>query len=181
VHRNTWNSEKYCEIQCKVQSFVEKSFCFQEGSFTAYHELVRSFEARYEEHKVERKFFHKKVREFINKTYPSANWSITVRKGSKVYKGIWVQNNITAVLKTLRAVEDDVHQREATWMQSDQECLSQTRIGYTYAAFNPCLGNPPPIKIGATMKDSPYPRLKELSQCLPQSFELIACVPSTVP
>ena len=31
------------------------------------------------------------------------------------------------------------------------------------------------------MKDSPFPRLKELSCCLPQSFELLACVPSTDP
>jgi hypothetical protein len=90
----------------------------------------------------------------------------------------------SAVLQALTAVstlEGEIFNEEARWMQNDQQCMNRTRIGYAYAAFNTCLGTPTPIKMGATMKDSPFPRLKELSRCLPQSFELLACVPSTDP
>ena len=37
------------------------------------------------------------------------------------------------------------------------------------------------VKIGATMRASPLPRLKELSRSLPTDFQLVSMVPSTDP
>jgi hypothetical protein len=88
---------------------------------------------------------------------------------------------VKGAFDTLETFETSIFEQETLWMQQDQQCKSNTRVGYAYAAFNTCLGDPVPIKMGATMKDSPYERLKELSRCLPQSFELLACVPSTDP
>ena len=90
-------------------------------------------------------------------------------------------NAVMGAFKTLNTFEARILEEEAKWMQADQQCIVKTKIGYAYAAINTCLGNPVPIKMGATMRDSPYHRLKELSRCLPQSFELLACVPSTDP
>ena len=88
---------------------------------------------------------------------------------------------VMGAFKTLSTFEANITNHEIKWMQQDHQCNAKTRIGYSYAAINLCLGDPIPIKIGATMKDSPFHRLKELSSCLPQSFELLACVPSTDP
>jgi hypothetical protein len=87
-----------------------------------------------------------------------------------------------AVLQALTALtihEARLAEAEKQWMERDEQCIAGTRYGYVYACHNLMLG--PPIKLGATMKDSPFPRLKELSSCLPQSFELLACVRSTNP
>jgi hypothetical protein len=88
---------------------------------------------------------------------------------------------VMGALKTLCTFEATISDHEIKWMQQDLQCNANTRIGYSYAAINMCFGDPAPIKMGATMKDSPFHRLKELSSCLPQSFELLACVPSTDP
>lgn len=90
-------------------------------------------------------------------------------------------NAVMGALSTLSNFEATVVEQEAQWMQEDYQSKTKTRIGYAYAAINTCLGDPTPVKMGATMKDSPYNRLKELSSCLPQSFELLACVPTTDP
>ena len=84
-----------------------------------------------------------------------------------------------AVIEALSGFEDKIRDKEARWMEKDEKCLAGSRVGYAYAAWNPCIGTAP--KLGATMRDSPFPRLKELSSCLPQSFQLLACVPSTDP
>jgi uncharacterized short protein YbdD (DUF466 family) len=88
---------------------------------------------------------------------------------------------VMGALKTISTFEARILEEEVKWMQANQQCIVKTKIGYAYAAINTCLGDPVPIKMGATMRDSPYHRLKELSRCLPQSFELLACVPSTDP
>jgi len=88
---------------------------------------------------------------------------------------------VMGAFKTLSSFEARILEEEVNWMQANQQCIVKTKIGYAYAAINTCLGDPVPIKMGATMRDSPYHRLKELSRCLPQSFELLACVPSTDP
>jgi hypothetical protein len=90
-------------------------------------------------------------------------------------------NAVMDALTTVSRYEADVVEQETRWMQEDHQCKTKTRIGYAYAAVNTCLGDPAPVKMGATMRDSPFFRLKELSKCLPQSFELLACVPSKDP
>ena len=53
-------------------------------------------------------------------------------------------------------------------------------IGYVYAAWNPLF--PDLIKIGATMRQSPYTRVKELSTSgVPEPFQLVAYVSSKDP
>jgi hypothetical protein len=69
---------------------------------------------------------------------------------------------------------------EKNWMQHSSSLCSKAKFGYVYAAWNPCFEGL--VKIGATMKDTPFERLKQLSGTnVPKSFELVACVPSTDP
>ena len=65
-------------------------------------------------------------------------------------------------------------------MMEDARCISAQRIGFMYSAWNPWLGECI-VKIGATMRTSPLPRLKELSRSLPSDFQLISLVPSSDP
>ena len=54
------------------------------------------------------------------------------------------------------------------------------RHGFVYAAWNQLF--PDLIKIGATHRDTPFARLKELSGSnVPRPFELVACLPSKDP
>jgi len=55
------------------------------------------------------------------------------------------------------------------------------QIGYVYAAWNPLF--PDLIKIGATMRSSPYIRVRELSSCagVPEPFQLVASIPTSDP
>jgi hypothetical protein len=123
-----------------------------------------------------------KKRKFINSASATVGADITeALLGDDAEYFYNFSNAVMGAFKTLSTFEASIFEEEARWMQANQQCIVQTKIGYAYAAFNPCLGYPPPIKMGATMKDSPYHRLKELSRCLPQSFELLACVPSTDP
>ena len=56
----------------------------------------------------------------------------------------------------------------------------QLPIGYVYAAWNPVFADL--IKIGATMRRTPYIRVKELSGTgVPEPFQLIAYIPSKTP
>jgi hypothetical protein len=54
------------------------------------------------------------------------------------------------------------------------------QVGFMYAAWNPSIGDSV-IKIGATMRSSPFPRLKELSRQLLTNFQLITSVQSRRP
>ena len=141
--------------------------------------------------------------EFINtETYAELSQYDVVKKQRRIQKiNETVGTNITDVLlgqkeakyfysfskdvmdalTTVSVLETTISKNEAKWMQDDLQCMTKSRIGYAYAAINLCLGDPTPVKMGATMRDSPYYRLKELSSCLPQSFELLACVPSNDP
>ena len=63
-------------------------------------------------------------------------------------------------------------------------CLSLVacgQAGYVYAAWNPLF--PDLIKIGATMRASPYLRVRELSSCagVPEPFQLVASIPTPDP
>jgi hypothetical protein len=55
------------------------------------------------------------------------------------------------------------------------------QAGYVYAAWNPMF--PDLIKIGATMRSSPYIRVRELSSCagVPEPFQLVASIPTSDP
>jgi hypothetical protein len=57
---------------------------------------------------------------------------------------------------------------------------SKPRVGYVYGVGNSCLG-PNMYKIGATFRDSPWPRIKELSKCLPAEFYIVSLVACTKP
>jgi len=117
-----------------------------------------------------------------------STWRSTMRQKTRGYKGIILlqapcsePNQYAMVLASnaLCVLEAKIREEEAQWMLEDAECLSNTRVGFVYAAFNPFFGDE--VKIGATMKDSPLPRLKELSRGLPNNFHLLACVPSKQP
>ena len=83
-------------------------------------------------------------------------------------------------LETVNTTENLILQEERVWMTEDARCISMQRIGFMYAAWNPWLGDGI-VKIGATMRASPLPRLKELSRTLPSDFHLISLVPSPNP
>ena len=83
-------------------------------------------------------------------------------------------------LETINAAETLILQEERVWMMADARCISAQRIGFMYAAWNPWLGDGI-VKIGATMRASPLPRLKELSRTLPSDFQLVSLVPSPDP
>jgi len=86
---------------------------------------------------------------------------------------------VKEAFETLAITETKVNEDEAKWMASDEKCIAGTRLGNVYAAKNPGLG--PPIKIGATSKATPFARLKELSSCLPHSFQLVASIRTANP
>ena len=88
-------------------------------------------------------------------------------------------NAVKEAFETLTIAETKVNEDEAKWMASDEKCIAGTRVGNVYAAKNPGLG--PPIKIGATSKATPCARLKELSSCLPHSFQLVASIQTVNP
>jgi hypothetical protein len=70
-------------------------------------------------------------------------------------------------------VEDEV--------ANQQQCAgSKPRVGYVYGVGNSCLGTNM-HKIGATFRDSPWPRIKELSKCLPTEFYIVSLVACTNP
>jgi len=79
----------------------------------------------------------------------------------------------------LTIAEAQVNADEVKWMTTDEGCIAGTWVGNVYAAKNPIFGLP--VKIGATVKASPYMRLKELSSCLPHSFQLLTCIQTTNP
>ena len=83
-------------------------------------------------------------------------------------------------LESVCITEAAIVHEEQSWMRNDALCVSGTRIGFMYAAWNPLLGETT-VKIGATMRTSPLPRLNELSRTLPADFQLICVVPSPAP
>ena len=90
-----------------------------------------------------------------------------------------------AVLSALEDVslnDSEIMKEEMAWLHTNgMSCASKkVQFGYVYAAWNPCFEEL--VKIGATMKDNPFERIKQLSGTnVPKSFELIACVPSKDP
>ena len=90
-----------------------------------------------------------------------------------------------AVLSALEHVslnDSEIMKEEMAWLHKNgMSCASEkVQFRYVYAAWNPCFEEL--VKIGATMKDNPFERIKQLSGTnVPKSFELIACVPSKDP
>ena len=79
------------------------------------------------------------------------------------------QSSLQVILDNVR----DLHENE-------DDLDMQLPIGYVYAAWNPVFADL--IKIGATMRRTPYIRLKELSGTgVPEPFQLIAYIPSKTP
>ena len=87
---------------------------------------------------------------------------------------------VLGALETVSATEATILHEERAWMAGDQRCALKQRVGFMYGAWNPCIGDGV-VKIGATMRASPLPRLKELSRSLPTDFQLVSMVPSTDP
>ena len=76
--------------------------------------------------------------------------------------------------------EKEILRSEKVWMEQTSSSSCKKRVGFVYAAWNELF--PGLIKIGATMRDTPFKRIKELSGTnVPKSFELVACVPSIAP
>ena len=72
--------------------------------------------------------------------------------------------------------EQKMVKEEQVWGHSNP----QITIGFVYVAWNPCF--PDLVKIGATKRDSPYLRIKELSgTSVPVKFELVASVTTSDP
>lgn len=96
------------------------------------------------------------------------------------------QSFFDAVWPTLHNVHEHnerIKQEELTWATQQSVLPPQDKkekIGFVYAAWNPCFNEL--VKIGATLRDTPYHRLKELSGSnVPEQFELVACIPSKDP
>ena len=87
---------------------------------------------------------------------------------------------VLGALETVSATEATILHEERAWMAGDPRCALKQRVGFMYGAWNPCIGDGV-VKIGATMRASPLPRLKELSRSLPTDFQLVSMVPSTDP
>lgn len=93
---------------------------------------------------------------------------------------------IDAVWPALESVclhDEQLLQEDLRWVE-EQKTTSVTaqpsRNGFVYAAWNSCF--PELVKVGATKRDTPFARLKELSGSnVPHPFELVACLPSKDP
>jgi hypothetical protein len=83
-------------------------------------------------------------------------------------------------LNGVRDIEQTIFADEQAWMEGDVKCRLGQRVGFMYGAWNPSI-NEAIVKIGATMRSSPLPRLKELSRTLPCDYQLICVVASTRP
>lgn len=87
---------------------------------------------------------------------------------------------VTSAFEDVSRKDSEIFIEETQWIQQNTSPDKKEKFGYVYAAYNTCFEGL--IKIGATMKDTPFERLKQLSGTnVPKSFELIACVPSTDP
>jgi hypothetical protein len=88
----------------------------------------------------------------------------------------------TEVLTALqRLCVRELELREGDETADQQQCAgAKPRVGYVYGVGNPCLG-PNMLKIGATSRNSPWPRIKELSKFLPSEFYIISLVACTNP
>jgi hypothetical protein len=77
----------------------------------------------------------------------------------------------------------DIRREEEVWLKqqrSNTPDKKRIKKGFVYAAWNPSFQEV--VKIGATCRDTPYARLKELSGSnVPQKFELVACIPTADP
>ena len=72
---------------------------------------------------------------------------------------------------------------DLSWVEEQKSVSMHEQVprhGFVYAAWNQLF--PDLIKIGATHRDTPFARLKELSGSnVPRPFELVACLPSKDP
>jgi hypothetical protein len=90
-------------------------------------------------------------------------------------------HDVMGALESTLHAEAKIIREESEWMLMEGLLVQGKRIGYTYAAWNPGFLDELIIKIGATVRDSPFVRLKELSRCTPYDYVLIACIPSLDP
>jgi hypothetical protein len=89
-------------------------------------------------------------------------------------------SEVISALQSLCIREVEIHKEEEAWMADDLLCQIKKRVGYVYAVGNVSLGRTM-VKIGATWRDSPWPRIKELSCYFPTDFHIIALVQCTNP
>lgn len=87
---------------------------------------------------------------------------------------------VSSALDEVSGRAAEITREELAWVQRNSSSCEKVKFGYVYAAWNPCFEEL--VKIGATMKDNPFERIKQLSgTSVPKSFELIACVPCADP
>jgi len=88
---------------------------------------------------------------------------------------------VMEALEATHYLEARIINEEQEWMSSDSQCLQTRRVGHTYAAINDGFKEEEIVKIGATTRDTPLKRLKELSRCTPTDYVLIASIQSHDP
>lgn len=87
---------------------------------------------------------------------------------------------MSSALDTVSVRDAEILKEELDWLHMNNILPIKVNFGYVYIAWNPCFDEL--VKIGATMKDNPFERIKQLSgTSVPKSFELIACIPCTDP
>jgi len=93
---------------------------------------------------------------------------------------------VDAVWPALDAIcqhDEQLLQEDLCWIEEQKTipaCMHSKRNGFVYAAWNPCFAGL--VKIGATKRQTPYARLKELSGSnVPKPFELVACLQADDP
>jgi hypothetical protein len=87
---------------------------------------------------------------------------------------------VWSAIQRLCIREQELRIEDEADMATNQSTETIKRVGYVYGVGNPCLGTNM-HKIGATFRDSPWPRVKELSKCLPANFHIISLVACTNP
>lgn len=93
-------------------------------------------------------------------------------------------NAVWPALETVSRQSEIIRSNEEAWLNQRKvhDCSSGVKLkrGFVYAAWNSCFQDV--VKIGATVRDTPYARLKELSgPNVPAKFELVACIPTSDP
>ena len=88
------------------------------------------------------------------------------------------ERHVLPALQLIQADEDANRRLEILQFEDDMVCGRISTAGGVYFAWSECLGC---MKIGATRRDNPQQRLRELSRYVTSSFVLSAWLPSPTP
>ena len=88
------------------------------------------------------------------------------------------ERSVLPALESIKADEDDNRRMEMIQMEDDMLQEKTPTTGGVYFAWSDCLGC---MKVGATRKESPLPRLQQLSRHVTSPFTLVVWLPSAAP